>query len=730
VRIRALRSRILEAPLAWSAVFVGALLLLLQPPAPWWSEAPLPAGEIAAHDVVARVDFDVLDAELTDARRHAAEEAVPDVYVLDTQRGARLTAEVASYFESRRRSRDGTDAKQYQEPARTASEREAGFVDYAPAAEAIVALAVARSQSGPVVGNRALLAKEPAILVVRSPAGGESLITALEQILDLDAARARTRAEVVAKLDPVYGDIAASFVDANLAFDPDGTAQRRRNAGESVLPVRIHVPAGTRLVHAGERITPEAARALEAEQAALAPTTGVVPFAAVFVLLVLLAFFLQRYARYHQRGFRKLEGLHALLVQVLVATLLLGQALLWVAGKLADDFGSPFDRVESYPYLIPVGAGAILVALLANGRIAIVYSAYAAILYGALTGWDAYHALWAFVAQLAGVYAVTSYRERAALLRAGLVTGGAAAVAAAALELLRRGDEPAARAMLAGTLALLGGALGVGLLLSFVLPLFERMFNVLTDVRLLELSNVNHPLLAELAQKAPGSYSHSLVVGTLAQEAAKAVGANPLFCRVAAFYHDIGKVLKPEYYVENQQGTNPHDQLTPSMSALVLAAHVKDGVRMAREAGLPEQIIDIIPQHHGTRVMTYFLDKARRSTDPMLQYVREEEFRYPGPKPRTPEAAIFMLADAVEAAARAVNDPTPDRLRAVIRQVTDAVVLDRQLDECDLTFADLERIQDAFLTTLLGTHHHRPEYPGFSFGPSEKAIGDAVRRRA
>jgi membrane-associated HD superfamily phosphohydrolase len=160
------------------------------------------------------------------------------------------------------------------------------------------------------------------------------------------------------------------------------------------------------------------------------------------------------------------------------------------------------------------------------------------------------------------------------------------------------------------------------------------------------------------------------------------------------------------------------------MSARVIAAHVKDGVRLAREAGLPEQIVDIIPQHHGTRLMTFFYDKAKKGADPALGTVREDDFRYPGPKPRTAEAAIFMLADAVEAAARTVEDPAPSRLREVIRKVTNAVVLDRQLDECDLTFADLERIQEAFLRTLVGAHHHRPEYPGFAFGrPRGEAQG-------
>jgi hypothetical protein len=228
-------------------------------------------------------------------------------------------------------------------------------------------------------------------------------------------------------------------------------------------------------------------------------------------------------------------------------------------------------------------------------------------------------------------------------------------------------------------------------------------------------------LLRQLAVKAPGSYNHSLVVGTLAEEGARAIGASTLFCRVSAVYHDIGKINHPEYCVENQRGRNPHDRLTPSMSALVIASHVKDGIKLAREAGLPEQIIDIIPQHHGTKLMGYFYEKAKSTADPGLGPVKEEDFRYPGPKPQTREAAIFMLADSVEAAARTIDEPTSNRLKEMISKITSSIVLDGQLDHCDLTFADLERIQQAFHRLLVGMYHHRVDYPGFDFGNRPKA---------
>jgi putative nucleotidyltransferase with HDIG domain len=465
----------------------------------------------------------------------------------------------------------------------------------------------------------------------------------------------------------------------------------------------------------GQPVTSELLARMEAIEARTSPRTTVVRFLGLLVLASFLAFFLRRYATYHQRQFKRVRHLHALLASILLAMLLLVQGILWIAEQVAPRFKPPFNDPTAYVFVVPFAAGAILVALLANGRIAMVYSAFAAFLYGMLNGWDLPIALWALLTQWSAVYAITSYRERAALLKAGLIAGSAGALVALAIESIRNVHEPISHDLYGAGLAFLGGAVGVGLVVSFALPLLEGLFGVLTDIRLLELSSSSNPLLSQLAVTAPGSYNHSLIVGTLAEEAAKAIGANGLFCRVAAFYHDIGKIRKPEYYIENQRGVNPHERLQPSMSALIISAHVKDGIRMAREARLPEQIVDIIPQHHGTRLMTFFYEKARKQA-PSGSEVNDDDFRYPGPKPQTKEAAIFMLADGVEAAARTIEEPTPSRLKEMIHQIAGRIVLDGQLDSCDLTFADLERIEQAFHRALVGMYHHRVDYPGFDFG--------------
>ena len=209
------------------------------------------------------------------------------------------------------------------------------------------------------------------------------------------------------------------------------------------------------------------------------------------------------------------------------------------------------------------------------------------------------------------------------------------------------------------------------------------------------------------------------MVGTLGEAAAEAIGANPLLARVGAYYHDIGKMLKPEYFVENQVfGLNKHETLSPSMSCLIIASHVKDGLELAREIGLAQQIRDMIPQHHGTRVMTYFYQKAKDTLDQKNQEVEEGDFRYPGPKPQSKESAIIMMADSVEAASRTLSNPTPAQVQGMINRLVDAIVADDQFDECDITLRDIRLVKESFFKILSGIYHRRIDYPGYDFSES------------
>jgi putative nucleotidyltransferase with HDIG domain len=698
--------RLLGAHVLWSGLFVVVVVTILASQRCGRGYPRLTPGEPAPFDVRAIEDVEVPDEVATQQRKAEARAMVPDLYVHDTQKAAALEASFTHELAARTEIPD--------------AERQ------------LIVGWLREVLQGLVIANKPLLLRESAVTVLHMPQQREEVLRDFESVSDLEAARNDVRRHIgsLGSLPPStraeVADLAASFLDANLAEDAAATAGRRAQAERGALPVQIRVPKGTILVRRGEKVAPDVQARIEAIEGRSVPRTGPVRFVALVVLSGLLAFFLYRYCTYHQRHFKRVRHLHAMLVFVLVTMVLIAQAIVWTAEQLAPRFKPPFNDPSASVYLVPFGAGAILVALLANGRIAMVYATFAAILYGALNAWDLPVALWALLVQWAGIYAITSYRERAALLRAGLVVGVVGAGVALAVEAIGRVQEPLANGLYGAALAFVGGAVGLSLLVSFALPLLEGLFRVLTDIRLLELSNVSNPLLSQLAVKAPGSYNHSLIVGSLAEEAATAIGANALFCRVAAFYHDIGKIRKPEYYIENQRGVNPHERLQPSMSALIVSAHVKDGIRMAREARLPEQIIDIIPQHHGTRLMTYFYEKARKQAALSGTEVNDDDFRYPGPKPQTKEAAIFMLADGVEAAARTIEDPTPSRMREMIHQIASRIVLDAQLDACDLTFADLEKIEEAFQRTLVSMYHHRVDYPGYDFAKPkvEKPAGE------
>jgi hypothetical protein len=245
------------------------------------------------------------------------------------------------------------------------------------------------------------------------------------------------------------------------------------------------------------------------------------------------------------------------------------------------------------------------------------------------------------------------------------------------------------------------------------LPATESLFGILTDVKLLELSNADLPVLGQLALRAPGTNQHSHAVGQLAEEACRAVGANPLLARIGALYHDIGKTAAPEMFVENQQGKNPHDRLRPTQSARIITSHVTYGLKLAKEIRLPRQISDFIPQHHGTRTLHFFLRKAQAEAADG-EIIDEAEFRYPGPKPQFKEAAIMMLADSCEAAARSLARPDPENIRTIVNKIVDAIISDGQLDECDLTLRELTTIRESIISSLTAIYHARIDYPGFN----------------
>ena len=362
---------------------------------------------------------------------------------------------------------------------------------------------------------------------------------------------------------------------------------------------------------------------------------------------------------------------------------------------------------EIQTYFVPTPLAAMLMTILVSPQIGLVVSFLLSLFIGSLFG-DFYVTLVFALTSAVSVHAVRHVRHRNQFYRAMILLPASYCLLIGATDILR--FVPAEQIYLH---ILPGVFTGVAapIVIQGLLPIFESLFNIATDITLLELSDLNRPLLRELAIRAPGTYTHSLIMANLSEAAGQSIGANPLLSRVGCYYHDIGKMLKPEYFAENQGlrgGRNPHDHLTPSMSMLIIDSHVKDGIELAEENGLPKALIDLIPQHHGTTVQEYFYNRA---IELGVENVRRDDFRYNGPKPQTKEAGILMLADSVESAARTLGERTPDRVRQLVRSIVQQKFTTGELDECPLTLRDLHRIEESFIPVLMGTLHGRLEYP-------------------
>lgn len=361
-----------------------------------------------------------------------------------------------------------------------------------------------------------------------------------------------------------------------------------------------------------------------------------------------------------------------------------------------------------HAYLIPTTIASMLLAILMDSGIGLIGTVVLAFIVGGIQGGGYDLALLTFIAGMAGVYSVHRIRTRNQVFKAIVFIMFAYFWLVLTLTALRY--DSLLESMKIFAYYLIPNSILSPFITFMLLGPFEKFFDITTDITLLELSDLNHPLLKELLIKAPGTFHHSMVVGNLAESAAKEIGANPLLARVGSYYHDIGKMEKPEYFVENQmEAENRHNQLSPNMSALILASHVKSGIELAEKNGIPKKIQDFIPEHHGTNIMTYFYNKAKENAGEAE--INAADFRYPGPRPQSRETGIVMLADAVEAATRTVKNPTPNKLRAAVENIVDQRFKDGELDECDLTLRNLKTIVDAFMPVLQGVFQHRIEYP-------------------
>lgn len=746
----------LRSQLGWWEVLVGvgavAAISFLVLDIRYQSIPTYKVGEIATVDVRAFQDLAFEDTAETAKKQEIARQSVPALYDVFSDILVTRESEINKAFETARQLLSASQApvkgslsrNQEAELLRLLAESLRGSLseDLIPVLlknrfnrtlEAKIIRVLQSVMRPGIVSNRAQFSRDQraGIILRDTTTSSEQPVSDLYSAKDLTEAREQLRQfeREFVELSPSDRERVLTFVEEllvpTIAFNPTETALRRDIAAKRVTPVQVQIRKGKTLVRSGDEITPAITTQLAGLRSLQQPNSLFAQLLGFFLIAATLVYAIWRYFVHHQNRHRKIRAYCLLVLVILVAVLGVVRLLTKLADILServaiDAFRDPY----SLYYAIPFAFGAVLITLLVDTNVSILASMILATLTGLMYG-DIYMGVYVIMGSLAGMYSVRQYKDRAAILKAGLTIGLVNAVGILAIECLRHSSVAGALSFFSITMAFAGG-MQASALSSVLLPALESLFKVTTDIRLLELSNLNAPVLRRLSVEAPGTYHHSLMVGTLGEAAAEAIGANPLLVRVGAYYHDLGKLLKPEYFVENQIfGVNKHEDLSPSMSSLIIAAHVKDGLELAKEIGLAERIRDMIPQHHGTRIMTYFYQKAKDSVEAKNQQVLETDFRYPGPKPQSKEAAIMMMADSVEAASRTLSHPTQAQIQGMVDRLVDAIIADNQFEECDITLREVRLVKESFCKILRGIYHRRIDYPGYDFKKIEEPTAKA-----
>lgn len=546
--------------------------------------------------------------------------------------------------------------------------------------------------------------------------GAERVIRDFKTIYDLPEALALINEQVSAtqpKSRPGLKKLVTHFltklVQPNITFNRKETDIRKEKAVAEAKPVFFHIQRGEMIIREGERVTPIHLAKLQY----MASQKSDIGRLKIFAGLALLTFALMSLAAFFMNKFHE-EIRTAPKMQLLLALLLVAHmGLVFSATQIFTvfTFNTPGVELQTYLLAAPLVFGPMIVSIFFTTELTILFTVVAALLTGVLLREFSVIPLLTMTGGMICAYEVRNYNKRSSVLKVGFFVAVANVIVAFALDMIG-GFRVFPENIVPGLLFAFAGGAVSALFVSGIIPFVESFFPVVSDFKLMELININHPLLRRMIVEAPGTYQHSMMVGALSEEACKAIGANSLLARAGAQFHDIGKMRKSEYFVENQrEGENPHDKLSPSMSTLVLVNHIKEGLDLARQYKLLPQITAMIPEHHGTQVVRYFYEKAKDSEDISRNEVKEADFRYPGPVPSSKESACVALADSIEAAARSCKDPSPAKLKAIVTGAINDKFMQGQLDNSHLTLKDLALIAESFLRVLTAMHHHRITYP-------------------
>jgi cyclic-di-AMP phosphodiesterase PgpH len=715
------------------ALVVASTLLLARSRSALTSAEVYQEGDVVRADVVSPADIMSWDARETEARREAARRETPPVWVYDSTQVETSVQNFRSLWANLRQQSDAHASNSNAPGSNSAHELVWPGVaaDRAALARAIVAhnfdagaLEVI-SHMMRDAGGRYVYDERDAeglggeVRVTDAGTGeAETLSAERARFNTLTAARQSLRGRMaeLAGWRPSERELLASamlpLLRPSVTFDREATEQARERAARNVASVAVTLKRNQMVAREGDTVTEQMLGQFAAIRDYTHTERRPQLFIGLFLFVCALYWAAWRFTEYRStittlplsaaRGFT----LVSLSVLVGLALTRIGFAL--AEGIAAQSTHAPTNDASLWAFAIPFAASALIVTMLVDTQLALITAVLTALFAGLVAPSGILTACFSLVSSSAAIYGIGRYRERQSVTKAGLIVGAANAGLALAVMLSSQKPLTLNAVALAFGCGLAGGVL-TAIFTAGLLPVSESLFGILTDVRLLELSNADLPVLGQLALRAPGTNQHSHAVGRLAEEAA----------------HDIGKLAAPDMFVENQRGGhNPHDRLRPSQSARIITSHVTYGLKLASEIGLPRQIADFIPQHHGTRTLHFFLRKAQAEAHDS-ETVDEKEFRYPGPKPQFKEAAIMMLADSCEAAARSLARPDPESIQTIVSKIFDAIVSDGQLDECDLSLRELTKIRESITASLTAIYHARIDYPGFnppSLDPAQPVV--------
>jgi len=699
-------------------------------------------GEIASSDIAAPTDLTIIDRETTEKRRREAEEIILPVYRMDPNVYLNTEEKIREFFAyGREWLEEPVSAKrvgEFQkiildtyglEISATTIRSLAKSKFAANIEESLISLIGKISKQGIILTKNLFIhdEQEKGLTLWFTPENERNV--KVPDIQDIEESKQKLTSEIeqleLTKPEKsILTTLSHLFIAANLNYDKIETEARKKAARNRVEIVFYTIKKGKVILRKGDEVNQDALKQIQIiNQNIEAKPSWLINYIGTFLLfgllLLTLWYYLKSLLNYQ-------EALRNFIMMGII--LLLSLFLYKISILLARTFSeyanfSLFTFEESYWYAIPFQFGVLIFAFLTTLSSALIFAVINSLLVGYLFKTNFFLMIFCLIGGFASIYGLKFYgrQKRTTPFRAGLFVVAPTNIFVIITIHLIRGKMGAFELFTSEILmGILGGVLSAAL--AFVLlPVFEHIFGFVTQTKLFELTNSDLPIFREMAMEAPGSYHHSLIVAALAENAAEVITLDPMLVKAGAMYHDIGKIKRPEYFIENRpRNPDMHKDLKPSMSTLVIINHVKIGLEQAKKLKLPRKIKEIIEQHHGTSLVRYFFQKAKEEYDPEMQTIGEESYRYPGPKPKNREAALIMLADAIEAASRSLTSHTETTFKKVISDIFNSTLEDGQLDDCDFSLKEMRAVAASFLSSLETIYQRRVEYPGFDFEMKQK----------